>query len=158
MSLLIGDKLVVSIHYKLTDDNGNVIDSSEGKDPLNYLHGANNIIPGLEKELVGKTQGAKLQVKVDPAEGYGAVRPELETVVERSLFEGVDPLEAGMIFQAQAPDGSNQQIVVKKVEDDNVTIDANHPLAGVNLNFDVEVVGVREATQEELSHGHGHVH
>ena len=156
MSLLIGDKLVVSIHYKLTDDNGNIIDSSEGKDPLNYLHGANNIIPGLEKALVGKTQGAKLQVKVDPAEGYGVVKPELVTQVERSLFEGVDPLEVGMIFQAQAPDGSNQQIVVKKIEDDKVTIDANHPLAGVNLNFDVEVINVREASEEELAHGHVH--
>ena len=156
MSLLIGDKLVVTMHYKLTDDNGNIIDSSEGKDPLTYLHGAKNIIPGLEKALVGKTQGAKLQVKVDPAEGYGVVRPDLVTQVERSLFEGVDQLEVGMIFQAQAPDGSNQQIVVKKVEGDKVTIDANHPLAGVNLNFDVEIVGVREATQEELSHGHVH--
>ena len=148
--------MVVSIHYKLTDDNGNVIDSSEGKDPLNYLHGANNIIPGLEKALVGKTQGAKLQVKVDPAEGYGVVRPELVTEVEKSLFEGVESLEVGMIFQAQAPDGSNQQIVVKKVEGEKVTIDANHPLAGVNLNFNVEIVGVREATPEELDHGHVH--
>ena len=156
MSLLIGDNLVVTMHYKLTDDNGNVIDSSEGKDPLTYLHGAKNIIPGLEKALVGKTQGAKLQVKVDPAEGYGVVRPELVTQVERSLFEGVDQLEVGMIFQAQAPDGSNQQIVIKKVEDEKVTIDANHPLAGVNLNFNVEIVGVREATPEELDHGHVH--
>ena len=156
MSLLIGDKLVVTIHYKLTDNSGNVIDSSEGKKPLTYLHGAKNIIPGLEKPLVGKTQGAKLQVKVDPIDGYGVVRPELTTVVERSLFQGVETLEVGMTFEATAPDGSRQQVVVKKVEEDKVTIDANHPLAGVTLNFDVEVVGVREATQEELSHGHVH--
>ena len=156
MSLLIGDKLVVTIHYKLTDDSGNVIDSSEGKDPLTYLHCAKNIIPGLENALVGKIQGAKLQVKVDPAEGYGSSKPELVTQVEKSLFEGVDQLEVGMTFQAQAPDGSNQQIVVKKVEGEKVTIDANHPLADVNLNFDVEVVGVREASEEELSHGHVH--
>lgn len=156
MSLLIGDKLVVTIHYKLTDDSGNVLDNSEGKDPLTYLHGAKNIIPGLEKALVGKTQGAKMQVKVDPADGYGVVRPELTSVVERSLFQGVDTLEVGMTFEATAPDGSRQQVVVKKVEEDKVTIDANHPLAGVTLNFDVEVVGVREANQEELSHGHVH--
>ena len=156
MSLLIGEKLVVTIHYKLTDDSGNVIDSSEGKDPLTYLHGAKNIIPGLEKPLVGKTKGAKLQVKVDPVEGYGEVKPELTTVVEKSLFQGVDTLEVGMTFEASAPDGSRQQVVVKKVEEDKVTIDANHPLAGVTLNFDVEVVGVREANQEELSHGHVH--
>ena len=156
MSLLIGDKLVVTIHYKLTDDSGNVLDNSEGKDPLTYLHGAKNIIPGLEKALVGKTQGAKMQVKVDPVDGYGVVRPELTSVVERSLFQGVDTLEVGMTFEATAPDGSRQQVVVKKVEEDKVTIDANHPLAGVTLNFDVEVVGVREANQEELSHGHVH--
>jgi len=156
MSLLIGDKLVVTIHYKLTDNSGNVIDSSEGKDPLTYLHGAKNIIPGLEKPLVGKTQGAKLQVKVDPIDGYGEVKSELTTVVEKSLFQGVDTLEVGMTFEAAAPDGSKQQVVVKKIEEDKVTIDANHPLAGVTLNFDVEVVGVREATQEELSHGHVH--
>ena len=156
MSLLIGDKLVVTIHYKLTDDSGNVLDNSEGKDPLTYLHGAKNIIPGLEKALVGKTQGAKMQVKVDPVDGYGVVRPELTSVVERSLFQGVDTLKVGMTFEATAPDGSRQQVVVKKVEEDKVTIDANHPLAGVTLNFDVEVVGVREANQEELSHGHVH--
>ena len=156
MSLLIGDKLVVTIHYKLTDDSGNVLDNSEGKDPLIYLHGAKNIIPGLEKALVGKTQGAKMQVKVYPVDGYGVIRPELTSVVERSLFQGVDTLEVGMTFEDTAPDGSRQQVVVKKVEEDKVTIDANHPLAGVTLNFDVEVVGVREANQEELSHGHVH--
>ncbi len=156
MSLLIGDKLVVTIHYKLTDNSGNVLDSSEGKDPLTYLHGAKNIIPGLEKPLVGKTKGAKLQVKVDPVDGYGEIKPELTTVVEKSLFQGVDTLEVGMTFEASAPDGSRQQVVIKKVEEGKVTIDANHPLAGVTLNFDVEVIGVREASQEELSHGHVH--
>jgi len=156
MSLLIGDKLVVTIHYNLTDNSGKMLDSSEGKNPLAYLHGSGNIIPGLEKALIGKVQGAKLQVKVEPTEGYGELRPELEQVVQKSMFQGVDSVEVGMAFEAAAPDGARQQIIVKKVEGDQITIDANHPLAGVTLNFDVEVVGVREATQEELAHGHVH--
>ncbi len=156
MSLLIGDNLVVSMHYKLTDDEGNVLDSSEGSEPLNYLHGAGNIIPGLEKALVGKVAGDTLQVRVEPAEGYGEVVPELIQTVERAAFQGVDTVEAGMAFEAQAPDGSIQRIVVKKVEGDEVTIDANHPLAGVTLNFDIEIVNVKEATKEEIAHGHVH--
>jgi FKBP-type peptidyl-prolyl cis-trans isomerase SlyD len=156
MSLLIGDKLVVTIHYKLTDESGNVLDSSEGSKPLIYLHGAGNIIPGLENALVGKVQGANLQVKVEPADAYGEILPNLIQDVDRSVFEGVQSLEAGMTFDASGPDGSKQRIVVKNVEENKVTIDANHPLAGVTLNFDVEVVGVREATEEELSHGHVH--
>ena len=97
-----------------------------------------------------------MQVKVLPTEGYGELKPELQQEVDKSLFQGVESIEPGMAFEAAAPDGARQQIIVKKVEGDKVTIDANHPLAGVTLNFDVEVVGVREATQEELSHGHVH--
>ena len=156
MSLLIGDKLVVSMHYKLTDAEGTVIDSSEGSDPLTYLHGAGNIIPGLEKELVGKTEGATMQVTVDPSEGYGELNPEMIQTVPREAFQGVESIEAGMTFQAEGPDGSAQHIVVKEVDGDNIIIDANHPLAGKELNFDVEVVSVREATEEELDHGHVH--
>lgn len=156
MSLLIGDKLVVSIHYKLTDDEGNVLDSSEGAKPLTYLHGAKNIIPGLEKALVGKVAGNTCQVKIQPADAYGEVRPELTQVVDRSMFEGVDTLEVGMGFEATDPDGGRQRITIKNIDGDKITIDGNHPLAGMVLNFDVNIVGVREATQEELSHGHVH--
>ena len=156
MSLLIGDKLVVTMHYTLTDNEGNVLDSSRDAKPLSYLHGAGNIIPGLEKAMVGKVAGDTLKVKVEPPEAYGVVRDDLTQVVDKSMFEGVDSVEPGMAFQAQGPDGSSQRIVIKKVEEEKVTIDANHPLAGVTLNLDVEVVGVREATQEELSHGHVH--
>lgn len=154
--LLIGDNLVVSMHYKLTDDAGTVLDSSDGGDPLTYLHGARNIIPGLEKALTGKVQGDAVSVKVQPAEGYGEVSQELIQTVDKGLFQGVDKIEAGMTFQAQTPDGGVQHIVVKNVEGDNVTVDANHPLAGVVLNFDVNIVNVREATKEELEHGHAH--
>jgi FKBP-type peptidyl-prolyl cis-trans isomerase SlyD len=156
MTLLVGDNLVVSIHYQLTDDEGNVLDSSKDRDPLNYLHGAGNILPGLESALVGKVEGDSEQVRLEPEDGYGTVRDELIQKIDRSAFQGVEKVEVGMTFQAQGPNGAVQHIVVKDVEGDEVTIDANHPLAGVALNFDVEVVGVREATAEEIEHGHVH--
>ena len=158
MSFVIGENSVVSMHYKLTDDDGKILDSSEASKPLAYLHGAGNIIPGLEKALVGKGEGDSFQVRVEPAEGYGKVNPEGIKVIERSAFQGVDSVEAGMTFEAKAPDGTAQRIVVKKVEGNEVTIDLNHPLAGVPLNFDIQIVSVREATKEELEHGHTHDH
>ncbi|MBL4883925.1 MAG: peptidylprolyl isomerase [Planctomycetaceae bacterium] len=156
MSLVIGENLIVSMHYKLTDNDGNEIDSSEGSDPLIYLHGKGNIIAGLEKPLNGKAEGDTLQVTVEPAEGYGEVLDEMVQVVARSEFDGIDEIEVGMTFEAQGPDGSMQSIEIMKVEGDDITIDANHPLAGVTLNFDVEIVSIREATQEEIDHGHAH--
>lgn len=156
MSLLIGDKLVVSMHYKLTDEEGNVLDNSEGKEPLSYMQGAGNIIPGLEKAMIGKVQGDSFKVKIEPAEGYGEVIPELIQTLEKSVFKGIEKIEPGMAFEAEAPDGAIQHILVTKVEGDKITIDANHPLAGAVLNFEVDIVGVREATKEELKHGHVH--
>ena len=156
MTLLIGEKLAVSMHYKLTDDEGNVLDSSEGAEPMSYLHGAGNLIPGLERALTGKVAGDSVQVRVEPAEAYGEVLQELIEIVDKAAFQGVESVEAGMAFEAQAPDGTVQHVVIKKVEGDEVTVDANHPLAGVALNFDVDIVGVREATEEEIAHGHTH--
>ena len=156
MSLLIGDNLIVSMHYKLTDDDKNVLDSSEGSEPLTYLHGAGHIIPGLEKALVGKIEGDSLQVRVEPSEGYGEVQPELIQTVGKDIFQGVESVEEGMVFEAQAPDGSVQHIMVKDVAGDDITVDANHPLAGLALNFDIEIVDVREATEDEVAHGHVH--
>ena len=156
MSLLIGENSVVSVNYTLTDDAGKVLDSSDGSKPMVYLHGAGNIVPGLEKALVGKAAGDSLKVRVEPAEAYGEVIPNGVKTIERAAFEGVDTVEVGMAFQAQAPDGSSQHIMVTKVEGDNVTIDINHPLAGVALNFDIKILSVREATKEELDHGHTH--
>ena len=155
MSILIGDNCVVSIHYTLTGDDGAVIDSSRGGQPLVYLHGAKNIIPGLEKELVGKTTGAELKVSIAPEEGYGAYSPEAVHVVPRSAFDGVDDIQPGMQFQTDGP-GGVQVIVVSEVNGDDITIDANHPLAGKTLHFDVRVEDVREATAEEIDHGHVH--
>ena len=156
MSAVISDKSVVTVHYKLTDDQGNVLDSSEGSKPMAYLHGAGNIIPGLEKALEGKAEGDSLQVRVEPGEAYGEVNPDGIKTIAKAAFQGVESVEPGMAFEAQTPDGTKQPIVVKKVEGDAVTIDTNHPLAGVALNFDVQIVGVREATKEELDHGHTH--
>lgn len=156
MSLMIGDNMVVSIHYTLTDNDGNVLDASEENKPLSYLHGAGNIIPGLEKALVGKVAEDALVVKVEPTDAYGEKVPELMQVVDRAAFQGIDSLEAGMAFEAEGENGQVQRVVIAAVEGDKVTVDGNHPLAGVTLNFDVKVANVRDATQEEISHGHVH--
>jgi FKBP-type peptidyl-prolyl cis-trans isomerase SlyD len=156
MSLLIGDKLVVSLHYTLTDSDGTVLDSSKGEHPLTYLHGAQNIIPGLEKALIGKVSGDTLQVVVQPVEGYGDVNPDMIQNVNIAAFQGVEKVEPGMVFEAQAQDGSSQKIVIKAIEGEEVLIDANHPLAGIVLHFDVDILSVREATEEEIAHGHVH--
>lgn len=156
MSLLIGEKSVVSMHYTLTDSEGTVIDSSDGAEPLAYLHGAGNIIPGLEAALVGKTEGAEMEVVVQPEDGYGEVVPELIQAVDRSAFEGVEEIEEGMAFEAQSADGQARRIEVRSVDGDEVVVDGNHPLAGVELHFAVKIVAVRDATEEEISHGHAH--
>lgn len=156
MSMLIGDKQVVSMHYTLTDEAGTTLDTSDGAEPLKYLHGAGNIIPGLEKALVGKVAGDSLSVTVQPEEGYGEIVPELMQTVPRSAFEGVDNIEAGMAFEASDGQGAVQRVVVREVTDEEVVVDANHPLAGTVLNFAVEITDVREATAEELEHGHAH--
>ena len=156
MSLTIGDNLVVSMHYKLTDDSGKLLDSSEGSEPLTYLQGAGNIIPGLENALLGKVEGDLAQVRVEPADGYGEINAEMIQAVDKAAFQGVESIEVGMRFEAQDSDGSVNHIIVTQVEDDKVTVDGNHPLAGVSLNFDVEIVAVRTATTEEIEHGHAH--
>ncbi|HXH72546.1 MAG TPA: peptidylprolyl isomerase [Mariprofundaceae bacterium] len=152
---------VVYFHYTLTNDAGEVLDSSEGAEPMAYLHGAANIIPGLEKALEGKSPGDSLKVTVEPAEGYGEIDEDLLQVVPSSLFQGVDALEVGMQFQAQTSEGV-QVVTITKVDGDDITIDGNHPLAGERLHFDVQVDSVRDATAEELDHGHvhdgGHAH
>lgn len=156
MSLSIDDNLVVSIQYTLSDDDANVIDSSEESEPMSYLHGAGNIIPGLEKALAGKSEGDKIQVSIEPDEAYGEIDPDLIQTVDISAFEGVESVEVGMQFQSQDEAGFEQHIIVKQVEGNEVTVDANHPLAGAVLHFDVEVVGVREAVEEEIAHRHAH--
>ena len=154
--MTIKDNSAVSFHYTLTDDDGQTLDSSSGKDPLAYLHGAGNIIPGLESALEGKAVGDAMVVAVTAAEGYGEVQQELIQEVPRDAFQGVDSIEVGMQFEAQTGQGGSVPVTVTAVTDEVVTVDGNHPLAGKNLNFDVTITEVREASEEELAHGHTH--
>jgi FKBP-type peptidyl-prolyl cis-trans isomerase SlyD len=148
---------VVLIHYVLTNDDKEVLDSSEGQDPLAYLHGTGHLIPGLEAQLLGKAAGDKLDVTVQPEDGYGEFNEELVQTVPRTAFEGVETIEPGMQFQTANEDGSDgQTITVVSAENDEVTIDGNHPLAGVILHFAVDIIEIREASAEELEHGHVH--
>jgi FKBP-type peptidyl-prolyl cis-trans isomerase SlyD len=146
---------VVSIHYTLTSDSGEVIDSSSGADPLTYLQGHGNLIPGLERELEGKQSGEKLSVRVAPADGYGEMDDTLVQDVPRAAFAGAPEIQVGMQFQAQSNHGP-RTVTVTKVETDVITVDGNHPLAGKHLNFAVEIIDVRAASEEELAHGHVH--
>ncbi len=146
---------VVSINYTLTDDASNIIDSSDGGEPLAYIHGANNIIPGLENALSGKTTGDHLKVSVSPQEAYGLRDEALAQVIPRDRFESAQDIEIGMQFQTSTSDGVSI-VTVTGVDDENITVDANHPLAGMTLHFSVEGVGVRVATSEEIDHGHIH--
>ncbi|MEP7703859.1 peptidylprolyl isomerase [Paraglaciecola sp. 25GB23A] len=152
---MIADQKVVSLNFTVKDTEGQIVDSSEGGEPLVYLHGQNNIIPGLEAALVGKAPGDEFAVTVEPTEGYGEYNAEILQVVPREAFQGVENIETGMVFTAQTESGP-VQLVVAKVEDDNITVDPNHPLAGKTLNFSGSVIEVREATEEELAHGHVH--
>ncbi len=146
---------VVSIHYTLKGDAGEVIDSSAGGEPLAYLHGHGNLVPGLERELTGKNAGDKLQVRISPADGYGEYDPQLVQRVPRRALKGVGNVRVGMRLHAQTDHGP-KPVTVTQITGDMVTLDGNHPLAGKNLNFDVEIAAVRAATEEELSHGHVH--
>ncbi len=153
----IANNCVALFDYTLTDAaDGTVIDSSEGQTPLGYIHGSGNIIPGLEREMEGKEVGHQMVVEVKPADGYGEFHEELVMNVPKTEFEGTESIEIGMQFHAQTPDGQQRVVTVKGVEDEHVIIDGNHPLAGVTLNFDVTIREVRDASAEELEHGHVH--
>lgn len=142
---------VAAIHYTLRDNSGNILDSSDGREPLYYIHGIGNLIAGMEENLEGKAMGDKLDIKVAPEKGYGELNPKLVQKVPITAFGGQDVKE-GMRFRTDR----GTVVRVTEVETENVTVDANHPLAGVELNFKVEVMEVRNATEEELEHGHVH--
>lgn len=146
---------VVTIDYSLSDDFGRIIDSSEENEPLVYLHGNDNIIPGLERELEGKIPGETLSCSIPPTDAYGERNESLVFKVNKKDFGDNVEVAAGMQFEAHGEDGTIIVTVVN-VDGEEVTLDANHPLAGETLHFDVKVVDVREATPEELEHGHAH--
>jgi FKBP-type peptidyl-prolyl cis-trans isomerase SlyD len=153
--MLIGANSVVSIHYRLTNSAGELLDASNEGEPLTYLHGAGNIIPGLERALLGKAVGAEFTVAIAPEEAYGVRHDHLVQEVPRSAFPDPEQLETGMRFSAQSDQGV-LSVVITAVSPETVTVDANHPLAGETLHFDVRIEEVRPATEEELAHGHAH--
>lgn len=146
---------IVTIHYTLKDDDGAVLDSSAGADPLTYIQGHGNLVAGLEKALEGRQGGNTLTVVVAPAEGYGTRDEALVQRVPKRKLQGAGDIKKGMQFQARTEDGM-RLFTVTAVVGDMVTLDGNHPLADQTLHFDIEVVDVREATAEELEHGHVH--
>jgi FKBP-type peptidyl-prolyl cis-trans isomerase SlyD len=152
---MIADQKVVSLNFTVKDGEEQVIDSSEGGAPLVYLHGQKNIIPGLEAALEGKAIGDEFDVTIEPAEGYGDYNEEILQVMPKEAFQGVETIEPGMVFTAQTQNGP-VQLAVTKIEGEEVTVDPNHPLAGKTLNFTGSVIEVRDATEEELAHGHVH--
>lgn len=143
---------VVAIDYKLSDNNGEVLDASEEGQPLEYVHGGGHIIPGLENALEGKEVGEHVSVQVEPSEAYGQRSEELKQDVPKEMFQGVEQVETGMRFQAQTQEGTSI-VTVTEVGEEQVTVDANHPLAGETLNFEVTVNNIREATENEVETG-----
>ncbi len=155
-SQTIGDGMVVTMHYKLALDGGQVVDQSEGEEPLAYLHGAHNIVPGLEEALAGKGVGDRFDVTVPAEKGYGARQEEAVQSVPRNAFPPDAELQEGITFQATDQNDHPIMGTIQALSEDTVTVDFNHPLAGQNLNFSIEVVEVRQATEEETTHGHAH--
>ena len=150
----VNDGLVVSIEYTLKNGEGAILDKSEGN-PLLYLHGHDNIVPGLESELAGKSVGDKLDVEVPPKLGYGERVGPGPQAIARSSFPADAPLAPGINFLIETEQG-HMPLWIVEVKDDAVMVDGNHPLAGVTLHFAVEIVAIRDASEEELAHGHPH--
>ena len=151
----ISENSVVNIHYTLTNDAGDVLDTSDGREALMYLHGHHQIIPGLEAALLGKQAGDALNVTIAPEDAYGPRVDEALQQVPREVFGNIPDLTVGMQLHGESPEGP-MAVVVTAIADDFVTVDANHPLAGQTLHFAVKIESVRQATVEELDHGHAH--
>jgi FKBP-type peptidyl-prolyl cis-trans isomerase SlyD len=150
---VVAAKCVVAIQYTLKNSEGETIDASEAGDPLRYLHGAGNIVPGLEEALEGKKVGDELEVVVQPADGYGELEGPGPQALPREAFEGVEP-QPGMSFVAEDEDGNQIHLWVLDADDEKVVVSSDHPLAGVTLHFSVKIEEVREATADEIDHGH----
>ena len=153
-SITVQEKMVVCIHYRLTNDAGEELDTSIGFDPLYYIQGAHNIVPGLENELTGLSVGDKKDVVVAPADGYGEKQSQDPVAIARSNFPPNVEIQTGMMFHTEGPDGQPVPLWVTEVTDDNVFVDTDHPLAGVTLRFEVEIMEIRPASEEELTNGY----
>ncbi|CAH9059664.1 FKBP-type peptidyl-prolyl cis-trans isomerase SlyD [Pseudoalteromonas holothuriae] len=145
---------VVRMHYSVLDNDNNTIDNSFDGEPLVFIVGTGYLISGLENALMDKQAGDKLSVTVEPENGYGERHDDLMQAVPTSMFDGME-IEVGMQFRATTDDG-DQMVMILDIQDEEVIVDANHPLSGITLNFDVEVLEVRDATEEEIAHGHVH--
>ena len=152
----ISEQKVVTMNYEVVDDQGQLIDRSEEGGPLAYIHGNGQLIPGLETALDGRGKGDKVAVDVPPEQGYGERDEEGVQTVARDQFDDSVEIEVGMQFEAEDDDEGHQIVTVAAVDGENITLDTNHPLAGKNLRFEVEILDVRDASAEELSHGHVH--
>jgi len=146
---------VVTLEYTLKNDQGEVLDTSEGAEPLSYIHGLGHIVPGLEKALEGKSQGEKFKVTIPPEEGYGERIEQMVQSVPKSEFKDLENLAPGIQFEIETEQGP-LLLTVLEVGDTEVLLDGNHPLAGMPLHFEVEISTIRKATDEEISHGHIH--
>lgn len=152
----IGANKVVTIHYTLKDESGNQLDTTQGSQPFSFLSGFDQIIPKLEDEINTMLIGGKKNVLIAAEDAYGAYREDLVHYVKKANFPDDVELEIGMQFVTNSPDGTQMPFVIKEIDGENITIDFNHPLAGKNLDFEIELVDVRDATEEELAHGHVH--
>jgi len=152
--MIISKNSAVYFQYSLSDETGDIIDASPENEPMAYLQGHNSIIPGLEREMEGKKSGDVMVVTVEPKEAYGERKEEMVQQIPRESFKAED-IKIGMRFEATTPNGA-VSVVVADLTDETVTVDGNHPLAGKKLTFDVRISDVREATKEELTHGHIH--
>lgn len=146
---------VVFLHYTVRSDQGDLIDQSGAEEPMPYLHGAENIVPGLEKALDGRTVGTVLDIVIPPEDGYGVRQGPGPLPIPRTTFPEVD-IQPMMPFVGEDAEGNRSVLWVTRVDDDTVFVDTNHPLSGLNLHFHVEVVAIRDATSEEMAHGHPH--
>lgn len=146
---------VVTLNYTLKNDQGDTLDESQDGSFL-YLHGASGIIPGLEGLLEGKSAGDTFSAHIEPEEGYGVRDDSMVQIVPREMFEKDHPVEEGIQFHAKSPEGNMLTVTVTRIEGDEITVDGNHPLAGIALNFDIKIENVREASAEEIEHGHIH--
>lgn len=155
--IAVANDTVVEIHYTLKSEGGEVIDSTDGLKPLSYIHGKNNIVPGLENVLTGKKIGETFTAIVPPLEAYGEKKPDLIQVVTKDKFRNADDLKIGTQFKVPNEHGHAMIVEITAIDGDNITLDANHPLAGMNLHFDIKVESIRAATEEELHHGHLHM-
>ena len=147
---------VVFFHYTLRDEHGEVLDTSEGSLPLPYLHGSGNIVPGLERQMAGRAVGDRFAAVVPPEEGYGVPEGPGPQAIPRDAFPDDAELEEGMQFMAEDDDGETIPLWVLSIEEDSIVVDRNHPLAGTTLHFQVEITEIRDATEDEIDHGHPH--